>query len=190
MARINLIPAVLLCCAACGMDRSAPANEGGVPEPPDNAVAATDDDIRPGAPGGLPDDRSPVEEGPIEPNSGQGAAQVLQHYAALLEQRRFADAYRLWSGDGQASGLDERGFAQTFAPFSEIHAEIGAPGRVEGAAGSLYVEVPIRFYGKRAAGTAFSSVGTATLRRVNEVPGSSARQRRWHLAKIDVQPPL
>ena len=151
-----------------------------------NAVQAT----QPGERGGLPDDRAPVAEGPIDPNSGQGAGQVLQSYAALLEQGRLADARRLWGEGGAGSGLSPQGFEEAFGKYAEIHAEIGAPGSVEGAAGSAYVDIPIRFYGKLKAGRDFSSAGSATLRRVNDVPGSTAEQRRWHIYRIDVQPPL
>jgi hypothetical protein len=146
--------------------------------------------IEPGAPGGLPDDRNLVEEGTINPKSGQGAGQVLQGYAALLEQGRLAEARRQWADGGAGSGLSETDFAEAFARYSEIHAEIGAPGRVEGAAGSAYVEIPVRFYGRLKSGRPFNSVGTATLRRVNDVPGSTEVQRRWHIYRVDVQPPL
>lgn len=149
-----------------------------------------DQAIEPGGPGGLPDDRNLVEEGPIDPKSGQGAGQVLQSYAALLEQRRFAEARRLWTEGGSGSGQDQAGFAEAYAKYAEIHAEFGAPGSVEGAAGSTYVNIPLRLYGKLKDGRAFSSAGTATLRRVNDVPGSTAEQRRWHIYRIEVQPPL
>ena len=141
-------------------------------------------------PSGLPEDRTPVAEEPINPDSGQGAGQVLQSYAALLEQRRLAEARRLWGEGGAGSGLSQEGFEEAFGKYAEIHAEIGAPGQVEGAAGSAYVEIPVRFYGKLKAGRDFSSVGSATLRRVNDVPGSTAEQRRWHIYRIDVKPPL
>ena len=35
-------------------------------------------------------------------------------------------------------------FAARFARYDSYHANIGAPGRIEGAAGSLYVAVPER----------------------------------------------
>jgi len=146
--------------------------------------------IAPGEPGGLPDDRNLVEEGPIDPKSGQGAGQVLQSYAALLEQGRFGEARQLWTDGGAGSGLSRDGFAAAYDKYAEVHAEIGAPGPVEGAAGSAYVDIPLRFYGKLKDGRAFNSAGTTTLRRVNDVPGSTDEQRRWHIYRIEVQPPL
>jgi hypothetical protein len=164
--------------------------------PTDNDIAAfeaqrnAEQAIEPGEPGGLPDDRNLVEEGPIDPKSGRGAGQMLQSYAALLEQGRLAEARRLWTEGGAGSGLSQQDFEDVFAKYAEIHAEIGAPGAVEGAAGSAYSEIPVRFYGKLKAGHAFSSVGSATLRRVNDVPGSTDEQRRWHIYRVDVKPPL
>ncbi len=146
------------------------------------------DATAPGQPGGLPDDRAPLSEGPIEFNSGQGAGQVLQSFGALLEQKKFAEARLLWGDNGRASGLTEREFVESYAKYAEVHAEVGRPGEPEGAAGSVYVEVPVRLYGKLKSGAPFNLVGTMTLKRVNDVPGSSAEQRRWHIASSNLKP--
>jgi hypothetical protein len=141
----------------------------------------------PGTPGGLPDDRTPLIEprGPIDPKSAEAAGQVMQQYAALLEQRRFAEAYRLWGDGGRSSGLSEQKFAAQFPDYAEIHFEIGKPDDLEGAAGSIYTTVRFRMYGRWKNGADLSLPGTATLRRVNDVPGSSAEQRRWHIEHVD-----
>lgn len=162
------------------------ANDVAVLEEQANAGQA----IEPGRPGGLPDDRNVVSEGPIDPKSAQGAGQVLQSYVALLEQRRFAEAQRLWSDGGRSSDLSEAGFAEAYGKYAELHAEIGAPGPMEGAAGSAYVDIPLRFYGRLRDGRPFNSVGTATLRRVNDVPGSTEEQRQWRIYRVEMQPPL
>jgi hypothetical protein len=145
--------------------------------------------IEPRQPGGLPDGTNLVAEGPIDPKSAQGAGQVLQSYAALLEQRRFAEARRLWSDGGRSSELSEEGFAEAYGKYTELHAEIGAPGPMEGAAGSAYVDIPLRFYGRLRDGRPVNSVGTATLRRVNDVPGSTEEQRQWRIYRMEMQPP-
>jgi hypothetical protein len=156
------------------------------PEPVRNEAPPTASPA-PGTPGGLPDDRTPLIEpkGPIDPKSAEAAGQVMQQYAALLEQRRFSEAYRLWGDGGRSSGLSEQKFAAQFADDAEIHFEIGKPGEMEGAAGSSYVTVPFRLYGRRKSGADYSYPGTATLRRVNDVPGSSEAQRRWHIERLD-----
>lgn len=182
--------ALVAACAGCERQETAPdngeamkmANVSIAPVPAPSAIQA-------GEPGGLPDESNLVEEGPIDPKSAQGAGQILQSYGALLERARFAEARRLWFGSGAASGLSEEGFAEAYGKYAEIHAEIGAPGRLEGAAGSSYVEIPLRLYGRFKGGRPFNSVGTATLRRVNEVPGSTDEQRRWQIYQMDMQPP-
>ncbi|MFN3727887.1 MAG: hypothetical protein ACK4SZ_16470 [Allosphingosinicella sp.] len=140
----------------------------------------------PGQPGGLPDDRTPLAEGPIDPKSAQGAGQVLQSYFALIEAGRHDEAWRLWSDGGRASGMSAAEFAASFAPYAEYHADIGAPGRIEGAAGSAFVEVPVQIYGRLRSGAPFSRRGTMTLRRVNDVPGATPEQLQWRIFRSDI----
>jgi hypothetical protein len=134
----------------------------------------------------LPSDRIPLEEpnGPIDPKSPEAAGQVVQHYGALIEQKRWREAGALWgSGDDAAKAKAD------VALFSEVHLEIGKPGETEGAAGSIYVDVPVIFYGLDAAGKKLRKAATIILRRVNDVPGSSAAQRRWHIYRIEWKSP-
>jgi hypothetical protein len=182
-ARGSGIAAALLVLAACSqqapradadinaVETNLPATMPG-PEAPLSPPA-------PGEPGGLPDDRTPVSEGPIDPKSAQGAGQVLQTYFALAEQGKFAEADKAWS-DGAAK-LD-------LAKYKEVHANIGGPGDMEGAAGSSYVDFPVQLYGRTKDGKKFNSRGTMTLRRVNDVDGSTAEQRKWHIAKAEFPP--
>lgn len=139
----------------------------------------------PGTPGGLPDDRTPLSEGPIAPKSAQGAGQILQTYFALVEEKKYAEAYRLWSDSGRASNMSAAQFADSFEAYREYHANIGAPGLPEGAAGSIYVDIPVQIYGRMADGKEFSRRGTASLRRVNDVDGATAEQLQWRIFKID-----
>ena len=157
--------------------------------PPDNEVAeAPLDPPDPGEPGGLPDDRTPISEAPFTETSAQGAANVVQTYQGLLEAGRYGEAWRLWADDGRASGMSEADFAASFRRYREYHARVGAPGEIEGAAGSLYVEVPVQVYGRLGDGRPFNMLGPMTLRRVNDVPGSTPAQRRWHIAESGIRP--
>ena len=184
---------LIIVLSGCGSPQSEPANENipaetVAPAIPTDPPAPAPDATAPGEPGGLPDDRTPISEGPIGAKSAQGAGQVLQQFGALIEQRRFAEARRLWSDGGRASGLTEAEFAAAYDKYAEIHAEVGAPGTMEGAAGSIYVDVPLRLYGKLKSGRPFNLVGPVTLRRVNDVPGSTEEQRRWHIASSGLKP--
>ena len=142
----------------------------------------------PGEPGGLDNDTTPVSEAPFTPDSAQGAANVVQTYQGLLEAGRYGEAWRLWADDGRASGMSEADFAASFRRYREYHARVGAPGEIEGAAGSLYVEVPVQVYGRLGDGRPFNMLGPMTLRRVNDVPGSTPAQRRWHIAESGIRP--
>jgi hypothetical protein len=184
-----LFAAATACSPPAATDADNVAGEA-VPAPP---VAAPDlmppvEPPAPDTPGRLPGDRVPVAEAPFAETGAQGAADVVQAYYALLEARRHADARRLWSGEGEASGTDEAAFAARFARYADYHARIGAPGTIEGAAGSLYVEVPVLLYGRLKKGEPFRRRATVTLRRVNDVPGATAAQRRWHIQKIEPAP--
>lgn len=154
--------------------------------PPANAPATA----APGTPGGLPDDRTPLSEpqGPIDYKTAEGAGQVVQQYAGLLEQRKFAEARSLWSNDGKASGLSEAQFAAAYDKYATIHSEVGRPANMEGAAGSSYITVPFRLYGTLKSGGPFNLAGPLTLRRVNDVPGSTDAQRHWHIEQSGLKP--
>ncbi len=136
----------------------------------------------PGTAGGLPDDRTPLEEpkGAIDPKSAEGAGQVVQHYGALIEQKRFAEAEQLW-GDAAAA----KKMTAQLKTYTDAHLQVGKPFDMEGAAGSSYISVPVVLYGKLESDAIRNRSGTAILRRVNDVPGSSEAQRRWHFERIE-----
>jgi len=182
--RISMIALVTV--ALCGCSQTAmnsvsadsEANEITETAPPatpaDNASASD----------ALPDDRTPLAEpkGPIDPKSAEGAGQVVQQYGALIEQSRWTESWRLWSNTDAAKEFD-----RNWRNDSEVHMEIGKPGDMEGAAGSSYVTVPATFYGKTKAGASFRRAADVILRRVNDVPGSTEAQRRWHIERIELK---
>ena len=186
---------LLIAFSGCGDRHADPANENSIQEeaaatPPAPALPPTSDPaaIKPGEPGGLPDDRTPIAEGAIDPKSAQGAGQVLQRFGGLLEQGKFGEARALWSDGGKSSGLTEAEFVAAYDKYAEIHSEVGTPGQLEGAAGSIYVDIPFRLYGKLKSGRPFNLVGPVSLRRANDVPGSTAAQREWHIARSGLKP--
>src|SRR4030095_2850307 len=99
MAVRKLVVGLLLILAACSREAAPPTANEPVNERVNKAEApqASLNPPAPGEPGGLPDDRTPISEGPIAPKSAQGAGQVLQTYFALLESGRSAEADKLWS---------------------------------------------------------------------------------------------
>jgi hypothetical protein len=187
------VAAMLLSLASCGRQHEPQqaANNAETPvlpqpsAPPgvaNDTAAATPP--APGTPGGLPDDRTPLPEpkGPIDPKSAEAAGQVVQHYRALIEQGRWTESWKLWSNPDSAKQFD-----RNWRDDSEVHMEIGKPGDTEGAAGSIYTTVPVIFYGKTRAGASFRRGADIVLRRVNDVPGSTEAQRRWHIERIELK---
>ncbi|HEY8592633.1 MAG TPA: hypothetical protein VIL42_07190 [Sphingomicrobium sp.] len=166
---IPRVPALLLSVglAACGVREEAPAAANGSERP----VTAT---VAPAA--RQESSRTILEEprGPIDPKSVEAAGQVVQSYGALLEAGHFPNAAEEW-GDRRAA----EAFARQFGGRT-THLQIGNLGAAEGAAGSVYTTVPVVFYGE-----GFSRPANIILRRVNDVPGSTEAQRRWHIERID-----
>ena len=141
------------------------------------APAVSENEVANGA---APAERTPLAEpkGPIDPKSAEAAGQVVQHYGSLIEQGRWGEAATYW-GDGNAASS----FAKELQERGLKHLEIGKPGEPEGAAGSIYVTMPVVFYD----GSKRSSADVI-LRRVNDVPGSTEAQRRWHIERIEWKP--
>ena len=146
------------------------------------AVNATDlppvEPPAPGSPGGLPDDRTPVSEAHFGPKSPQAAANVVQTYYGLLGEGKTAEAAKL-TGDAKPQDL---------SPYAAYHALVGAPGDSEGAAGSIFIEVPVVIYGRLKTGEPLHQSGKVTLRRVNDVDGATSAQLRWHIVGFDLKP--
>jgi hypothetical protein len=158
---------VLLAAGACSRQRGQ--------EPPVKTSAAA-------APASAPatNTRAVVRKSPIDPKSVEAAGQLVQHYGALIEQRQWDAAAMFWADPGLAEAL-----ARQLRREAEVHLEIGNPGEPEGAAGSIYVTMPVAFYGANPMGKLFRRPAEIVLRRVNDVPGSTEAQRRWHIERID-----
>jgi hypothetical protein len=173
MRHFILCAAILSLLTACGGEERSPGGprNQSVPAP----AAPRTDKAPPLAEASLP-------EPPFTSESAQGAATVVETYYALIEASKYDQARALrWDRDK----VDAAAFRDSFSRYAEYHATVGAPSQIQGAAGSLYVEVPVHVYGKLKDGNVFGSVGTITLRRVNDVPGSRAAERRWRIYSSD-----
>ena len=178
---IGAVALLTLTCACEKQPEHAPqSNEQKAPGPVAPASKAS---VNEAGSGGLADSRPVVEtKGPIDPKSAEAAAQVVQHYGALIEQKRWTESWQLWSNVDAAKEFD-----RNWRNDAEVHIEIGKSGDMEGAAGSSYVTIPTVFYGKTKSGTSFRRSGDMILRRVNDVPGSTDAQRHWHIERIELK---
>lgn len=98
---------------------------------------------------------------------------VLRFYADALQAGLYGEAARVWGKDWgvSAATLEKRYSAEQL-----VSLELGEIS-VEGGAGSLYCEVAavLKTNGNQ------PRAGKITLRRVNDVPGATADQLRWHI---------
>ena len=111
-------------------------------------------------------------------------AAFVARYASLLQAHKFDQAYSYLD---PSMNLTKAQFENRLSGYKSIHAAIGKIGPLEGAAGSLYSTVQLTLSGEKADGTPYTVTGPVTLRRVNDVPGSTAEQRQWHIYKMDLR---
>ncbi len=121
----------------------------------------------------------------VSAKGSRGAADVLRKYYELLAAGRFEDASLLWTPNERASAMQSS--EENVAQYERYDVEIGEPGRIEGAAGSLYISIPVRIQATRKTGEEVRVSGEATLRRSNDVPGATPEQLSWHVMRIELR---
>ena len=161
--RIRYSLAVALVVLACGCQRAAPP------------VAQRHADATP----------APTDTEAQTQDSGD-AANVVRDYYRAINARRYGDAYRLWASDGAASGKSLETFRDGFATTASVDAVLGTPGPIEGAAGSRYVEIPVRVTAVATDGGRQAFTGSYTLRR-SVVDGATPEQRAWRIYSAKVR---
>lgn len=112
-------------------------------------------------------------------NERRDPDRLLRFYAAALHARDWAAAAKAW---GAESGVTAATLRDAYDRPERPTLELGK-GQVEGAAGSLYYEAPVTL---RFGGEADAERGTLTLRRVNDVPGATPEQLRWHIERVAI----
>jgi hypothetical protein len=117
------------------------------------------------------------------------AVAVLRDYYAAIGGRDFARAYADWGDDGPPGHPTLDAFDAGFARTDSVRLDVGTAGRIEGAAGSRYVEFPVTVHAYERGGRETTYAGSYVLRRT-VVPGASEANRRWHLyrATLAVRP--
>ncbi|WP_380873491.1 hypothetical protein ACFB49_41810 [Sphingomonas sp. DBB INV C78] len=134
----------------------------------------------------VPDQGIMVDDRPQGPESHLGAHKVVVDYYALLADRRYADAWKLWADNGKASGQTADQFAASFANVTRYEPKVGGIGPMEGAAGSVFITVFVDVNGARTDGTPIHQKGWVSLRRVNNVPGATPEQLAWRITKVPI----
>ncbi|MEO7864713.1 MAG: hypothetical protein ABIR63_02445, partial [Sphingomicrobium sp.] len=99
--------------------------------------------------------------------------------AALAEKGAFSEAARSWTNATAAAQ-----FAASLEDYPKVELTPGKPQDEKGAAGSIFITVPLTLDLTLRSGSPYQMMCKAALRRVNDVPGSTAEQRRWHIETI------
>ena len=107
--------------------------------------------------------KAPTPEAPAARPAGEGAAQVMQTYYALIEAGEYAQAHKL--REPAKNAPTAAAFAESFGRYADYHATVGTPSEPVESGDWLYVEVPVQIYGRMKDGSPLASGGTVTLRR-------------------------
>ena len=206
--RCALLLTSALLLGACGDKKAEHTTADGrpveqLPAPAGTAGGVTGMPDRPGpGPVGPPATETadiPVDEdgNPLLPDTADGdtvageptaddAVAVIRDYYAAINSGDFARAYALWSDAGRASGQSQPQFAAGFADTTGVSVEIQAPGAVDAAAGSRFIEIPVTITATHRDGSQQRFTGRYTLRRA-VVDGATPEQRQWRIASAELR---
>jgi len=119
---------------------------------------------------------------PGAPSLSRDPAEVMKAWATAVQVRDWTTVRSFWGDHGERSGLTDKAFATTWSSLLDPKVTV-YPGEQEGAAGSLYYTAPVRIIdGPR------TVRGEVVLRRVNDVPGATEEQLRWHIESTTLEP--
>ena len=119
--------------------------------------------------------------------SPERAADLIREYYRAIAEHRYRDAFAMWGSNGPPRGqtLDE--FQRGFEATASVEVDVAPPGPVGAAAGSRYVEVPVRVTSRLRDGSRQTFAGTYTLRR-RVVDGATPAQRAWSIYSASIRP--
>lgn len=118
--------------------------------------------------------------------SKEAAAEVVKRYYSAIDARDFDTAWQQWGDDGPPRQTRET-FRAGFAQTQSTRVTIGGPIDGEGAAGSIFLTVPVTVDAVLTSGRHQRFRGHYILRRVNGVDGASASQLRWHIETAELK---
>lgn len=169
------------------------------PQHSDDEVVTVDLESQPGDPvpdpppraGGMRDEPSdgspnlyPPRLDPDVERTKTGARSVLGHWARAIEAKEFDQAWAMLTENDHAQ-WSRAEFASQFQDAGKITVAV-ATGRMEGAAGSSYYTAPVTITSTGSEGRPLRYEGEAVLRRVNDIPGATAEELRWHFESLSL----
>lgn len=115
----------------------------------------------------------------------EDAVQLIRNYYRWINQKKYQGAFNIWEKgeDGNAvNGQSFEKFAGGFSDTASVSVEIGAPGEIEGAAGSNYIQIPVVISATSTDGSQQKFAGTYTMRSSN-----MADDKSWYINSARVR---
>lgn len=125
--------------------------------------------------------KQPAAAAPL-PSTSREPAKVMIAWATAITMRDWPLVRAYWGDKGERSGLSPQQFAGRWDRLLTPRVSIG-DGQQEGAAGSLYYTAPVTIVDGPN-----RLHGNVVLRRVNDVPGATPEQLRWHIESSTLIP--
>lgn len=113
------------------------------------------------------------------------AQMVIREYYNAIASHDYQRAYLLWGDSGRSSDQTFEEFRAGFRNTAAVDVRLGEPGRIEGAAGSRFVVIPVQIEAEEVSSGVQRFAGSYTLRRA-VVDGASEAQMRWHIFAADI----
>ncbi len=113
--------------------------------------------------------------------------QVIRVYYQAINERDFERAYHQWGDGGANSNQTFDQFRRGYDQTDHVVVEIGQPGRIDAAAGSRYIEIPVTITATMKDGQVQHFSGSYTLRR-SVVDGATPEQQTWRFYKAHIVP--
>ena len=119
------------------------------------------------------------------PSTAEDAVQLIRNYYRWINEKKYPGAFNIWEKgeDGNAAnGQSFETFESGFSDTASVSVAIGAPGEIEGAAGSNYIEIPVVISATSTDGSQQKFAGTYTMRSSNV-----AEDRSWYINSAKVK---
>lgn len=116
----------------------------------------------------------------VQPRSGAAATAAIERYYSALNARDYPTAWQLWGPNGSPKQTYEQ-FLKGYAQTRHANVTVGTPGAIEGAAGSVYITVPVTVYAQLTDGRKQRFSGNYMLRQRN-----METSQGWHITSANL----
>jgi hypothetical protein len=111
--------------------------------------------------------------------------ELLTSYYNAISRKEYDRAYSYWREGSDQRAKDAKEFSYGFLASQKITAQFGNA-TTNGAAGTIYAEVPAIIFETTADGKDKAFCGKYVLNRSNDVPGATKEQLSWRIFRVEV----